>query len=231
MTSTVYKQQYELNHPIKKLVSSKIFWLLFVAIVFTYPVYRSLNRTLPPELPVLFQLPEFKLQSQNNQPFGSKDLKGKAYIASFMFTSCPTICPNLMEKMQTVQKRVRGVGQSLNLVSFTVDPEHDSPQVLKQYAQQLKANQQLWTFLTGPKSDLKSLLIDGFKVPMGEAEPVEGFKVKDKEVTLFDIAHTEKLVLVDHSGRIRGYYSIDQQSLDKLMIDVGLLLNREAFKR
>jgi protein SCO1/2 len=218
--------QYPIDHWSKKIVASKAFWAIFVLLAFSYPVYRSMNRVLPPALPKMFQVPEFKLFDQNGNSFGSQDLKGKAYIANFVFTSCPTTCPGLMEKMQEVQKRIRGVGDRMSLVTFTVDPETDTVEKLQKYSQELKASPQIWKFLTGDKNEIKKTLIDGFKVPMGDKAPVTDLKLGNSDLVLFDIVHTEKLVLVDEVGFVRGYYSTDKISIDQLMIDVGLMINR-----
>lgn len=210
---------------VEKLVRSKLFWCMFFLITFSYPIYRSINRTLPPELPRLGKVPEFSLTNGFGKPFGSKDLEGRIYMASFFFTSCPTTCPGLIERMKVAQKRVKGLGQKVAMLSITVDPAYDNPERLFKYARKNKANPYVWHFLTGERKDLRNLLIDGFKVPMGEKEPVEGVLGEEK-VTLMDIVHTEKLVLVDTEGMIRGYYSTDKVGMDKLMIDIGLLVNR-----
>lgn len=210
---------------VEKLVRSKLFWVCFFVLTFSYPIYRSYNRVLPPELPRLGKVPEFTLTNEFGKPFGSKDLKGRIYMASFMFTSCPTTCPGLIERMKVAQKRLKGLGQKAALLSITVDPITDTPEVLFKYARKTKANPYVWHFLTGKRSQLKDLLVDGFKVPMGDKEAVEGVVGADT-VTLMDIAHTEKLVLVDEQGEIRGYYSTDKHGMNKLMIDVGLLVNR-----
>jgi protein SCO1/2 len=210
---------------IEKVMSRKVFWLFFVALAFSYPIYRSMNRVLPPELPRLFQLPEFSLTNEMGQPFGSKEIKGRIVIASFAFTSCPTTCPGLMEKMQVVQKRVKGLGTKVALLTFTVDPENDTPEVLNKYARELNASPHIWNFLTGERTVIEKLLTENFKVPMGAYEEVVK-QVDQAPVTLMDIVHTEKLALVDPEGFIRGYYSIDNNGLNSLMIDVGLLANR-----
>jgi protein SCO1/2 len=211
---------------VEKLVQSKLFWILFFAMTFSYPIFRSMNRVLPPELPRLGQVPEFTLTNGFGKPFGTKDLNGRIYMASFMFTSCPTTCPGLIERMKVAQKRLKGLGQKVALLSISVDPVFDKPEVLFKFARKNKANPYIWHFLTGSRDQLRGLLIDGFKVPMGDKEPVEGV-VGDETVTLMDIAHTEKLVLVDEKGMIRGYYSTDKYGMDKMMIDVGLLVNRK----
>lgn len=211
---------------VEKLVQSKLFWILFFAMTFSYPIFRSINRELPPELPRLGQVPEFTLTNGFGKPFGTKDLNGRIYMASFMFTSCPTTCPGLIERMKVAQKRLKGLGQKVALLSISVDPVYDKPEVLFKFARKNKANPYIWHFLTGSRDNLRGLLIDGFKVPMGDKEPIEGV-VGDETVTLMDIAHTEKLVLVDEEGMIRGYYSTDKYGMDKMMIDVGLLVNRK----
>lgn len=210
---------------LEKLVRSKVFWILFFVMTFSYPIYRSMNRELPPDLPKLFQVPSFQLTNEFGKPFGSNDLKGRFYVASFMFTSCPTTCPGLTERLKKVQKRVRGLGQKIAILSISVDPDWDTPEVLNKYARKHKANPYVWSFLTGNRQELKTLLIDGFKVPMGDKEEVVG-SVGNEEVTLMDIVHTEKLVLVDHEGFARGYYSTDRDGMNKMMIDIGLLVNK-----
>jgi len=208
----------------QKLIRKKSFWLLFWVLSFSYPVYRSMNRILPPPLPVYYQVPEFKLTNEFNKTFGSADLKGKFYIANFMFTSCPTTCPALMAKMDLVQKRIRGLGTKAAIVTFTVDPEVDTPEVLYKFARKRHSNPFIWNYLTGSRADLEKIVIDGFKVPMGKKEAVEK-QLEEKKITLFDIAHTEKIVLIDDKGQIRGYYGTERVEMDKMMIDLGLLVN------
>lgn len=212
------------EHWYERLFRQKKFWFIFWVFSIAVPVYRSINRELPPPLPVYYQLPEYALTNEFKRPFGSKELRGKFYIANFMFTTCATSCPQLMQKMDIVQNRIKGVGTRAAIVTFTVDPAYDTPEVLYKYARKRNTNPAVWTFLTGNKNELKKIVIDGFKVPMGDKEKVEKL-LGDRPVDLFDIAHTEKVVLVDDRGRIRGYYSTDKSELDRLMIDIGLLIN------
>lgn len=216
------------NSFVEKLVSSKLFWFLFILFTFSYPIIRSVNRDLPPPLPVIKKAPEFQLVNDFNKPFGSNELKGRTYIANFIFTTCPSSCLRLTKEMEKIQKRVRGLGQKVALVSFTVDPFTDKPDVLFKYARKRRANPHIWTFLTGEKEQLKNVVIDGFEVPMGEKEETSGL-VDGEEVTMFDIAHTEKFVLVDYEGNIRGYYDSTKNGINQMMIDIGLLINRQEF--
>lgn len=203
---------------IERLVSKKIFWVLAVGFFFIYPMARSFNRQLPPELPVYGILPQYEFTEENGKPFGTNELKGKIYIANFMFTSCQTACPLLLQKVQTVQHRLRGVVDRAAIVSFTVDPQTDSTSVLYNKARELKANPNVWRFVTASMSEIKKLLVDGFKVPMGD---------KALANNVMDVAHSNKLVLVDQEGRIRGYYSAEKDGINQLMIDTGLLINRK----
>ena len=208
------------SHPVEKLVRSKLFWTLFVLMGFSYPIYKSLNRILPPELPVITTVPEFELVSENGQNFGSKNLKGKVYLANFVFSRCPTQCPKMLGDLEKIQKRVRGTGTKVAVVTFTVDPEYDNQRVLFNLARKHQANPFVWTFLTGTdKEAMFKLYRDGFKVG-----------VEQNPKNMFDIAHSEKIVLVDQLNRVRGYYAFEANDINKLMIDVGLLINRPPTK-
>lgn len=220
MTTSTSPEFIREASPVEKLVRSKLFWLFFVLFGFSYPIYRSVNRVLPPELPIIAQVPEFSLNSENGQPFGSKDLKGRVYLANFVFSRCPTVCPKMLTDLEKVQKRVRGTGTKVAIVTFTVDPEYDKENILFDLARRHKANPYVWTFLTGSdKEAMFKLYRDGFKV---------GVEQNPKD--MFDIAHTEKIVLVDQENRVRGYYSFEENDVNKLMIDVGLLINRPSTK-
>jgi protein SCO1/2 len=204
---------------IEKLVMNKWFWIPIICFLFFYPVYRSVNRVLPPPLPKISKLPSFSFKNQFGQKFGSEELRGKAYVASFFFSSCPTVCPEIMEAMKHIQHRTRGVRSVFKLVSFTVDPEVDTPKHLFKYSRKIGASSLAWSFLTGDEDKTKDLLIGGFKVAVGEKD--------SKDVNVYDIVHSMKLVLVDKEGYVRKYYSTDKDSINTLMVDVGLLVNRE----
>lgn len=223
MSSTVTLKYYRNYGIIHKLVSSKTFWVVFLLLMFSYPIYRSVQRVLPAGPEPLFELPAYTLTNEFGQPFGSEDLKGRVYLANFIFTSCPSTCPEQTEVMKEIQKRVRGLGRSVALVSFTVDPWFDTPEVLYKYARRHQVNPHIWSFLTGDEEYLNELLIKGFKVPVGDREYIQSF---DDDINLYDIAHSEQIVLVDGQGQVRGFYGTDRVSVDQLMIDVGLLVNR-----
>ena len=184
------------------------FVIAFVAGIVTLTLIRPLLRREPEPPPVLAQLPPFSLTDQEGRPYGSAELSGQVYIASFFFTRCGSICPALMHNVKKLQDgfAARGI-EGIRLVSITVDPEYDTPPVLKEYGQVLKADPARWTFLTGPADKVESLVVGGFKTPMDRDSATPE--------TAIEIAHTGKIVLVDGSGRIRGYYGTDEMGLDE----------------
>ena len=136
------------------------------------------------------QIPPFALTERSGETFGSDDLRGTTWVASFLFTRCPDVCPMVSANMKRLQEH----STTPALVSFSVDPGHDDPATLARYAERFHAGPQ-WRFLTGPRDDIAELLTDGFRVAFGDGGPA------DQPVT-----HSDRLVLVDGSLQIRGYY-------------------------
>ena len=200
-----------------RLTGSRWFWSAAIFALFALPLVRSIGRQLPPPPPVYGELPDFRLVDQEGHPFGLPDLKGRVWVANFIFTSCGEVCPRLSQRMADLQSRLRNVGDAARLVSFTVDPERDTPPVLWEYSQRYHARQDFWKFLTGPLADIERTVVAGFKVA------VERSGVAD--TGFFDIVHGERFVLVDQEGRIRGYYSADDDGLQELLNQLGLLAN------
>ncbi len=162
-----------------------------------------------PKLPHLYELHSYSLLNQDNIQFGSNNLKHKWYVANFVFTSCPMSCPKIMQTMSELQTIIKNEKLKLNLVTFSVDPEIDTPNILKKYSLEYKADNKMWTFLTGELYAVKHLLMNDFKVVMGE-----------KDITdLMAIAHSNKLVLVDGNGIVRSYYSAEIKDLKNLIND------------
>lgn len=153
---------------------------------------------------VLFAAPEFALTDQSNQPFGSKNLRNKVYVADFIFTSCAGVCPMMSKNMSELQKKLP---PAVRLVSFTVDPAVDTPAVLKKYAERFGADEERWRFLTGDKQAMFDVAA-GMKlsaVPATANEP---------------ILHDERFLLIDADGKVRGAYNgKSQEELDKLVVD------------
>ena len=174
-------------------------------------------------LPSLVTLPDFRLVDQQGKTMGLSDLKNRVWVADFIFTSCAGTCPMLTQRMKRVQTAIAEMGEKgsgYHIVSFSVDPERDTPERLAQYAREFETNPEHWSFLTGPLDRVSQTVVQGFKIAMGKV-PSEGEVPKDNGV--FEILHGEKFVLVDRNGIIRGYYDSDGAGIAKLIADMKSL--------
>ena len=166
-------------------------------------------------LPAYETVPNFELVNQDGQPFGSAQLAGKIWIADFIFTSCRGPCPIISTRMSELQKPLEK--SDVRLVSFTVDPEKDTPEVLRTYAGKLNARPGRWDFLTGPRAAIYSLSKDGFKLGVSDGSDETGLPV-----------HSTRVVLVDRRGTIRGYYdALAPDAVTKLLADTNHLLREQ----
>jgi protein SCO1/2 len=204
-----------------RLVSNPWFWAVTIGVLFGVPIYRSMTRRLTASPPVLGVLPAFTLTDQRSQPFGSRELAGKIWVADFIFTSCQGVCPLLSERMAEVGKRARHLGPDFHLVSISVDPDRDTPERLAAYGARWGANPVSWSFLTGPEQAIQATVVDGFKVGAGKEPSRRAGASADGGASFWEIFHGENLVLVDREMRIRGYFAPTAEGLDKLMEAVG----------
>jgi protein SCO1/2 len=159
-------------------------------------------------------IPAFSLIDQDGNPFGDKDLNNKIYVANFFFTSCPTICP----KMQTLMKKIQDTDdfKKLNdfkLVSFTVDPDNDTPEKLKEFSNLIKAEKNRWHFLTGNRDSIYDLAYKGFMVNAMEDKKADG-----------GFLHSDIMLLIDKEKRVRGIYEGTSYKDVKRLIDEAKVL-------
>jgi len=175
--------------------------------IVTITAMRPCTRHVPEPPPVLAQLPEFDLVDQDGQPFSRASLRGRVTVAGFMFTTCPSTCPRISRAMLDLQRRYAEHDLDVQLVSFSVDPENDTPAVLKTYAGHLEADPSRWRFVTGDLEAMKTLVVGSFNSAMDK---------KSTSAGMVDIAHTTKLALIDPEGNLRGYYSSDEVGLDEI---------------
>jgi protein SCO1/2 len=161
----------------------------------------------PKPLPVMGQAPEFHLITQTGDAFDSKSLTGQIWVADFIYTTCDGPCPMMTRQMRQVQDSTAAEMGDVKLVSFTVDPIHDTPKVLAVYAKRYRMNPQRWWFLTGEVDQLNDVGL-GFKL-----NTVDG-----------NLTHSTRFVLVDRHMRVRGYYSTSEDAfLPQLMHDIRQL--------
>jgi protein SCO1 len=182
--------------------------LLGIAVVgYWYWTTRVEQKTL---LPVFGSVPQFSLTTEDNRSFTDKELRGKISVIDFIFTECAGACPMMSGKMQEMQQHF-AENPHIQFVSFSVDPETDTPSVLREYGQRFNSIHDKWTFLTGDKQQIYRLTKEGFHLGLD----IEGDNA---------IIHSQKFVLVDHNGVIRGYYdSEDDEAMNSLLRDATIL--------
>jgi protein SCO1/2 len=162
------------------------------------------------ELPDYGKVPDFRMVDSQGHDFDSRSLNGKVWVADFIYTSCPGVCPRMTSEMARVSQRL-AKENDVRLVSISVDPEHDSPPVLNAFAHRYGGPTPTWIFLTGTPQTIHLLAYKTFH--MGDI--------------IAKMDHSTKFALVDGQGHIRGYYdSFDPASIEKMMRDVEVL--REA---
>lgn len=186
---------------LKKLVLLAVLVLPFVLYyIFVYSAEENFFQTLayvgPRETTAdgdtqYYQVPDWEYRTQHDSLLSNDDLRGKIYLVNFFFTSCPSICPAMNYNVQQIQERFKNYAD-FRIVSFSVDPGHDSVEVLRKYQDQIGARPGLWFFLTGEQSDIYQTAWGYFLNAMEDAQAEGGF------------LHSESLVLVDWEGRIRS---------------------------
>lgn len=165
-----------------------------------YSGYRKLHRSAQAEAaaPSMEQLrrpaPDFTLTDSSGKTMRLADLRGKVWAASFIFTHCHGPCPQITRHMAELQARIADL-PGARLVSISIDPARDTPEVLKAYAARFQADESRWHFLTGPEAEIKRVVQEGFLTAL---QPVEGSD---------QIVHGTMVALVDRTGTIRGFLS------------------------
>lgn len=164
------------------------------------------------ELPEIGMVPEFEFVNSEQETITLNNLKGKVWVADFIFTTCTMACPMMTGNMNIIHKKYKK-NDDVRLVSISVYPEYDTPEVLTKYASQYDANTSRWYFLTGEESTVKRVIKDGFKI--GDYEDI--------------IFHSEKFALVDKKGMIRAYYNgMKTEDMKKLKKDINILLKQNS---
>lgn len=162
-------------------------------------------------------VPDFSLVERSGKSVSLVDMRGKLWIADFIYTTCTDTCPMQSAAMAKLQDQWASRPE-IRFVSFSVDPDHDTPAVLSRYAERFRASEDRWWFLTGDKEQIAQLVQGGFRLSAAALTDD-----KSKETV---ILHSPRFVLVDRTNVIRGYYdSRDGAALERLNDDVTTLLN------
>jgi len=164
------------------------------------------------KLPDYGQVPAFQMTDSAGHNFKRAMLNGKVWVADFIYTNCPAACPRMTAQMHKLEKQVHSM-KDVELVSFSVDPNRDTPPVLDEFAHRFGGPTDRWVFLTGSPATVHLIAYTTFHV--GDV--------------IGKIDHSTKFILVDKSGRIRGYYSsFDRDDLSKLLTDVETLRDGQS---
>lgn len=164
----------------------------------------------------------FTFIDQQGKPITREDLAGKIYVVEYFFTTCESICPKMNDNMAKVYAAFRG-NDRVKIMSHTVDPEEDSPEVLREYSLKFDADPNQWHFVTGDKKRLYEMAVNSYLLALAEDSA-------SKKV-MPDFIHTPNFVLVDGKGYLRGRGSYDGTSaadVNQLIGDIKLLLKEEA---
>lgn len=201
--------------------------IAFIILIFgIYAIPKILRKFSSEELVKFEQVPEFSFTNQNGVLISNKYYDNKVYVVEFFFTSCPTICPKMHANLLKIQKEYFG-NPDFGIASFTIDPERDTPEVLKAYMKKKGVNLKNWQFMTGDKTAIYSFSNEGFKLYAGENELAEG-----------GFEHSGLFALIDKSGNIRSrivksgdeqnpikfYDGLDETQVQWLKEDIAKLL-------
>lgn len=200
----------------------RLLWSFLVLVLLAVMVATALQRLRKPEPPpILGHVPEFTLTNRDGRTIRRADLDGRPWVADFIFTRCPASCPMMTARMARLNRDLPA-DLPVRMVSISVDPEHDTPEVLQRYAQSFQAPDR-WLFLTGAREDVRRLCVEGFKLGL-DMEPAPGSSIPLTE----PILHSTRFVLVDGRGGIRGYYeAFDEEATAKLRRDLEALAASE----
>jgi len=194
----------------KKPITAFVITSLIVFVLFITYFCVSLSKKEVKELPLLGSVPQFSLVDSTSSSFTNKHLEGKVWVANFMFTTCPGPCPIMNAEMAKLYRSYI-LEKNVDFVSISVNPGHDSPQKLTEYAKKYQANTNRWHFLTGDLESIHKIAHDGFKLGSKENP----------------IVHSTYFVLVDQKNQIRGYYqSTEKSAIKQLFIDISTLVRQ-----
>jgi len=174
-------------------------------------LFRGSERRGYDETSVIGVVPEFRFTTQEGKTLTRQDLLGKVWVIVFFFTRCPGPCPMMSSRFAEISKELKK-GKDVRLVSLSIDPEHDTPEVLKEYAKRFGADPDRWIFLTGPKNEVEEFTTKGMLQALSNADPTAP-------------VHSTRFLVIDRQGRIRTARKLDEPELvQKLLIDIGNLL-------
>lgn len=181
------------------------------------------------ELVKFEKVPDFEFVNQNNEAVSNSFYKNKVYVVEFFFTTCPTICPIMTQNTVLLQNKFYG-NPNFGIASISINPKHDTPEVMKAYAKEKGATMENWNFLTGDETSIFTFSNEGFKLYAGVNDEVEGgfehsglFALVDKEGYI----RSRTVKMGDNENPIKFYDGLDTDAIEMLKEDIKLLLEEE----
>lgn len=208
---------------IKKIIKNPFLWSFLIGIASLHIVKEMAIRRRHAPAPIL-EIADWQLIDQDAKPLGKKELLGNIIIADFFFTSCPTLCPKLTETMKEVYERFKNKSDKISFVSISVDPETDTPEVLKNYMIKNNIAHENWHCLTGTKEEVYKVVVENMRLHIGERE-----EIKDSDAS-YDIPHLAHLALFDQKGDLRGLFKTESVELAALVRAANFLLEKPDSK-
>lgn len=193
------------------------FVVAMVLIAFAYSQFSGAvrSRSVSPRLEKYALAPQFQFTDQNGKSVSTEDLKGKIWVANFIFTRCAGPCPVMTSRMLALNQSLGDKVKDVELITITVDPEYDTPEVLKKYSERVGSSER-WRFLTGPKDKVEETITKGFLQALAKEE--SGMPI-----------HSTRFILVDRDGWMRGFQDgNDEEVVQKLLMDIGEILREPA---
>ena len=179
--------------------------MFLIASIFVFAI-KTMNK---PQLPAYSEVPAFSFQDSHGLELTNTNLKDHVYVVEFFFTTCPTICIDMSANLMDVQEALENK-KDFKILSFTVDPVYDTNEILNAYAERHYANPDQWHFITGDKKKIYDIARNGFKVIATEGDGGPN-----------DFIHTNKFIVVDKKGIIRGYYTgTDKADVNRMIDDI-----------
>lgn len=188
-------------------------WHLLIGMTVIVLLLNACNK-LPIDTNMSEDVAEFSFTTQDNETLSLDDLHGEWWIADFIFTNCETVCLPMTSNLSKLQKELEARNLSVQFVSFSVDPDYDTPEVLREYGQQYEANFDTWSFLTGYDfQTIKELSIKSFRALLKEPEYGDD-----------QVMHDTRFFLVNPEGKvIKGYDGVKSDSIDEILNDISIL--------
>ena len=166
--------------------------------------------------PLNWDLETFQFTNQDGKPFGTKDLKGKVWLTDFIFTSCETVCPPMTANMAKLQQKAAEKKLNVDFISFSIDPEVDTPQLLTTFANKFNADFNNWNFLTGySQKHIEKFASENFKT------------IVKKPENNSQVIHGTKFYLIDQNGKIvKDYSGVSNVPFDEILSDMETLTGK-----